>query len=131
MREHDAHLNGYIYCGPVLSSFPRDNELTHWQESLTIAKKIKKEYVGADYVIATGTKDSWLGSGSKGLFGNEVFNAVWNLIRYDEIDRIPQRIAKDKETAERVYQEALKDIAEREKDYKEKVAFLESIRKVK
>lgn len=131
MREHDAQRNGYTYCGPVLGSFPRDNEFNHWQESLTIAKKIKKEYTGADYVIATGTKNSWLGSGSKGLFGNEVFNRVWDLIRYDEINKIPLRIAKDKETAERLYQEALKDIAERERNYKEKVAFLESIRKVK
>ena len=67
MNEYEAQRQGYHYCGPTISRYARSDSEEHWRKNIALAKKIKKEYNGADYVIANGTKNSWLGSDSKGL----------------------------------------------------------------
>lgn len=130
MNEHLAHQNGYHYCGPTCDKYcPRTSELESWNDAIAFAKKIKKEYVGADYVIATGTKDSWLGRYSKGLFGNEVFNKVWNLLKYNTFENRKDLIEKRKIVAEKEYKRALEQIAIDEKKYQDDLEFLNSIKK--
>ena len=79
MTEREAHEKGYAFTGMCWSIY--DNSSSHSEQYKAEARKIKKTYEGADYVIVTGNKGSWLGSSSKGIYGNEIFNKVKD---YDE-----------------------------------------------
>lgn len=82
MREYEAQENGYTYCGPSISAYPRQRDIDSWDRSKAIAKRLKKEYIGADYVIVTGSKNGWLSQGSKAIYGNDVFNRLWHALAY-------------------------------------------------
>lgn len=83
MKEYEAQENGYHYSGPTISAYPRQMEIDCWERDKSIAKRLKKEYVGADYVIVTGSKNRWLSSGSKAIYGNETFNKLWHALAYE------------------------------------------------
>lgn len=129
MTEYQAQLQGYHYCGPTLSKYSMYGGEEHWKNDIAFAKKIKKEYEGADYVIATGTKDSWLGQGTKGLYGNEIFNKVWHLLKYNTFENRKDLIEKRKIVAEKEYKRTLEQIAIDEKKYQDDLEFLNSIKK--
>lgn len=130
MNEHLAQQNGYYYCGPTCDRYyPSAYNLENWNKNIAFAKKIKKEYKGADYVIAIGTKGGWLGCNSKGLYGNEVFNRVWNLLKYNTFENRKDLIEKRKIAAEKEYKRTLEQIAVDEKKYQDDLDFLNSIKK--
>lgn len=79
MNERQAHDQGYVFTGMCWSTY--DQPSWRPEQYKAEARKIKKTYEGADYVIVTGTKGSWLGQNSKGIYGNEIFNKVKD---YDE-----------------------------------------------
>ena len=83
MREYEAHENGYTYCGPIVSAYPRQRDIDIWDRHKATAKRLKKGYIGADYVIVTGSKNGWLGQGSKAIYGNETFNKLWHALAYE------------------------------------------------
>lgn len=79
MNEREAHEQGYVFTGMCWSTY--DQSSWRAEQYKAEARKIKNTYEGADYVIVTGTKGSWLGMNSKGIYGNEIFNKVKD---YDE-----------------------------------------------
>ena len=100
MKESEAELNGYYYSGPSISAYPRQKEIDGWEKDKSIAKRLKKEYIGADYVIITGSKNGWLSAGSKAIYGNETFDKLWHALAYEhntpkaQIELSQQRKAK-------------------------------------
>lgn len=83
MNEYIAHKHGYDYCGPHISIYPTQREVEIWEKDKALARKLKKEYEGADYVIVTGTAHGWLSKGSRAIYGNETFDKLWHVLAYE------------------------------------------------
>lgn len=133
MNERIAESEGFVYVGPVVSSWPSGREKSDWESDLQRAKNIRKTYNGADYRIVTGTARSWLGTGSRAIYGNEVFNKIWQLTRYETFsfeNRAARLEATRTAMLERHRQELDQLRAEFEKLNEDK-KFLEDLRKSK
>lgn len=133
MNEKIAESEGFVYVGPVISSWPASHEKSGWESDLQRAKNIKKTYNGADYRIVTGTARSWLGTGCRAIYGNEVFNKIWELTRYETFsfeNRAARLEATRTAMLERHRQELDQLRAEFEKLNADK-KFLEDLRKSK
>lgn len=96
MTMGEAEQLGYSYTG-ISWNVWRDSE-EYIKQQKERAKKIKKTFKGADYVIVTGRKSDWLGSSdSKAIMGNDIF---WKYQSFNleatkkEIDSFDERKAE-------------------------------------
>lgn len=119
MNEFEAQKLGYMFVGPTCKIGQTDNP--RWKESLQIAKSIKKEYTGADYIICSGTATGWLSQTSRAIYGNDIFNEVWDLTqitsistRYAIAESRLQKAKEDYEAAMKLYEHEINSIKEKE-----------------
>lgn len=70
--ERDAERAGYSFTGITWNKWDTEAEA----KAIAEAKELKATYNGVDYKIVTGSKNSWLGASSKGIWGNELFQKV-------------------------------------------------------
>lgn len=130
MNEHDAEKLGFHYCGPSISRFPTEREFNVWEEDKKIAKRIKREYKDADYVIVSGTSHGWLSSGSKAIYGNANFSKLWHIVAYGHTPaKMKESIEALKAKAEESYKKQLAELDERLAKIAEEEAWLESVKK--
>lgn len=99
MNEYNALSENFTFLGPTVSRYwAKERELKNWNDSITIARAIRKKYKGADFRIVTGTANSWLGQHSKGLYGNEIMHKVWEEERFHytqgRVDNFDTRLAE-------------------------------------
>lgn len=131
MNEYIAQENGYRYCGPCISAYPNQRESAAWEKDKAFAKKLKKDYAGADYVIVTGTARGWLSQGSKAIYGNETFDKLWHVLAYEHCTPEAQ-IENHKQLKERLKAEFERKMQEEDEYIEKQVkvrAWIESIRK--
>jgi len=119
MNEYEAAAQGFTYSTSwrVYNKHEGDTKKSE-------AAKIKKKYNGADYRIVTGSAHSWLGSSSKAIYGNEIYQ----LVRWytdDTLQTILERI--DDKRARLLAQ--LADLNEEEREAREKDARIKSLLK--
>ena len=130
MNEYEAQNSGYRYCGPSISAYPRQREIEIWEKDKAIAKQIKKEYAGADYKIVSGTARGWLSSGFKAIYGNDVFNKLWQVVAYGHTpEQIIERCSKRKDAISEKYHNEMGELEteiERAHDLR---SWLDSIKK--
>lgn len=130
MNEYEAQKSGYHYCGPSISSWPRQREIEIWEKDKAIAKQIKKEYVGADYKIVSGSRNGWLSSGSKAIYGNDVFNKLWQVVAYGHTpEQIIERCAKRKEIISEKYHNEMGELETEIEQANNLRSWLDSIKK--
>lgn len=131
MREYEAQENGYTYCGPSISAYPRQREIDSWDRSKAIAKRLKKEYIGADYVIVSGSKNGWLSQGSKAIYGNDVFNRLWHALAYTSStpESMIAGYESRKQRIQAEYERDMKEVESRIAEQREIRNWIESIRK--
>ncbi len=107
--ERDAERAGYSFTGMCWSKWDTEAEARH----VARAKELKATYSGVDYRIVTGSKSSWLGTSSKGIWGNELFQKV---MYYDVekqrkyLDSYEKRVAQ----AKAKYEEELENLAKKQ-----------------
>lgn len=133
MNEKVAVSEGFVYVGPTILPWPSSSDKSKWESDLRHAKAIKNTYNGADYRIVTGTTKSWLGAGVRAIYGNEVFDKIWQLTRYETFsfeNRAARLEATRTAMLERHRQELDQFRAEFEKLNEDK-KFLEDLRKSK
>lgn len=125
MNEMTAERAGYGFTGMAWSKWNTEKEA----EMKAKAEKIKKTYRGADYRIVMGSKNSWLGASSKGIWGNDIFQKVQY---YNEekqrkyLDEYSKRVAKAKADYEKVLKELAETQAKVQAEYDEIMALKKS-----
>lgn len=107
--ERDAERAGYSFTGITWSKWNAEAEA----KAIARAKELKATYAGVDYRIVTGSKNSWLGTSSKGIWGNELFQKV---LYYDAEKQLKYLNSYEKRVAQAKveYEEALEALAKKQ-----------------
>lgn len=131
MNERQAQEHGYSFAGPTAGKYDRPEREAIWNKNIATAKLIKKTYEGADYVIATGTANSWLGRDYKAIYGNEIFNRLWHEVAYSTTAKRAERYEEAKDKLRKQYEAELAKLDQEHKEDEDFLAWMESLKKVK
>lgn len=129
MTEREVEKLGFYYTGASITKYASKREIEIWEEDKKIAREIKKLYKGADYKIATGTADSWLGSGNKGIYGNKIFNMVRDEYKYKTIQNSVNSYEENKQRLIDNFNAKLAELEEINKKNIEKLNYINSLKK--
>lgn len=127
MTMSEAEELGFEFTGITCN---RWRDQTRWEESIKVAKEIKKNFRGADYRIVTGRKNDWLGSSdSKALMANEIFSKIWPEYSHKEYSTRLARLPERRRKIEEEYQAKLAELAREESEYSQMLATVNSYKK--
>ena len=107
MTMEQAEQQGFHFTGITWSIWDKEDEA---QQKACI-QELKKKYTGVDYRIVTGNKHSWLGSNSKAVMGNDVFQKV-QYYNEDQAKKFLNNYNTRVKALKKEYEEKLKKLQE-------------------
>ena len=110
MTFEQAVKEGWSFTGMCWNRFDDESESIYKTE----AARTKKVFQGAEYRIVTGSKHSWLSSGSKAIVGNELFIKFHRFDFHSALLAIEQFSGRVQELHEK-YQKELEDMIKTQK----------------